>query len=110
MTYIYTITGLLLAVAALATLVIRRNSKETTATRLARERASERFNARAFADTVPDNDPYLTLLRFQHAVGVTEMNDKYSGYADVTDEQYNIINLLLKEDKPINNINPRNYS
>lgn len=61
----------------------------------AKERAAERTRAKAFADTIPDNDSYRTSLELTSAMTATEIDERAIGHGDLSDEQKEIISLIF---------------
>ena len=94
------LAGLVAAVSLLVYARRRRSRKEVgRIVEDSRKRAQERYNARAFADTVPAFDPYRTGLEFQNAVSAVEVNDKYDATAELSQEQMDAISAIFKEHK-----------
>jgi len=74
--------------------VFRRSISIDNITR-AKERAAERAHAKAFADTIPDNDPYRTSLELTSAMSAIEIDERAIGHGDLSDEQKEIISLIF---------------
>ena len=93
------LTGL---VAAMTLLVYaRRHNKSkreiSSVIEESRKRAQERYDARAFADTVPNFDPYRTGIQFQHAISAVEVNDSFDNAVELTQEQLEAIAKIFEE-------------
>lgn len=65
-----------------------------------RNRSLARTTARQFADTEPYHDPYRTSMEFHNAMDVMEMDDRYDGRGNLTEEQIATIGLIFDGYRP----------
>jgi len=87
-------------------------SKSATNKRLKeiKARAAARANERAFADTESESDPYSVSLELSLAMSATEVDDRFDGRGDLTEEQMQAISLIFDGFKPVPVQEPKNMS
>lgn len=65
-----------------------------------RNRSLARTTERQYADTEPHHDPFRTSMEFHRATDVMEMDDRFDGRGDLTQEQIETIGLIFDGYRP----------
>ena len=95
MNFIILMIFLAMAVAMLIWPRMLRRSNPAENIARAKERAAERTNARAFADTEPEEDPYDRAYVLSNAMSVVEVDESANGYGMLDDEQKRVIAAIF---------------
>jgi len=95
MNFIILMIFLAMAVAMLIWPRMLRRSNPAENIARAKERAAERTNARAFADTEPEEDPYDRAYVLSNAMSAVEVDESANGYGMLDDEQKRVIAAIF---------------
>lgn len=90
-----TVVTVPLAVAAAVAIIVRRKKDwdEDDVAELARARARQRIEERAFSDTIPEHDPYRSGIEFIKSTTVTDAFNSHG--VPLSTEQMNTINSIF---------------